>query len=117
MAEASDDIGSIDSLGAALDTAPAEAGTASAQKSGDATSLRPSADLQQALSRVNDKLSGYSRVLELTVDAGSGLTVATVRNSATGAVLSQFPGTSQLELAEMLAKWAGSNSALVDLVA
>jgi len=106
MAE-SEDIGSIDSLGA-IDTAPTEAGTPSATISGSA---------QKLLTQVNSQLSGYSRVLELTVDAASGLTVATVRNSQTGAVLQQFPGTNQLELATMLSKWAGSNNALLDLIA
>jgi uncharacterized FlaG/YvyC family protein len=117
MAE-SEDIGSIDSLSAPDPAAPTDVGTPSAPIRGTAINgTAAAADLQQALSQVNDKLSGYSRVLELTVDATSGLTVATVRNSATGAVLSQFPGTSQLQLAAMLANWAGSNSALLDLVA
>ena len=58
-----------------------------------------------------------SRVLELKVDAGSGLTVATVKDSQTGEVLQQFPGTDALRLAQMLADWSGGKNALLDLIA
>ena len=74
-------------------------------------------DLQDAVNKVNAQLSSVSRVLELTVDAGSGLTVATVKDSRTGQVLQQFPGTNSLQLAQMLADWAGGKNALLDLIA
>jgi uncharacterized FlaG/YvyC family protein len=74
-------------------------------------------DLQDAVNKVNAQLSSVSRVLELTVDAGSGLTVATVKDSRTGQVLQQFPGTNSLQLAQMLANWAGGKNALLDLIA
>jgi uncharacterized FlaG/YvyC family protein len=74
-------------------------------------------DLQDAVNKVNARLSSVSRVLELKIDAGSGLTVATVKDSRTGQVLQQFPGTNSLELAQMLADWAGGKNALLDLIA
>jgi len=112
MAEESDDIGSIAGIGAADpvsidDTAP----------SSSPVSAPSAQELQAAVQRVNDRLSNYSRVLELNVDAASGLTVATVRDSQTGQVLQQFPGTDALHLAEMLAQWAGGKHALLDLIA
>ena len=74
-------------------------------------------DLQDAVAKVNTRLSSVSRVLELTVDATTGLTVATVKDSQTGNVLQQFPGTDSLQLAAMLADWAGEKNALLDLIA
>ena len=74
-------------------------------------------DLQDAVAKVNTQLSSVSRVLELTVDAGTGLTVATVKDSKSGEVLQQFPGTDSLHLAAMLANWAGDKNALLDLIA
>lgn len=79
---------------------------------------QPSAkEIQDAVNTVNARLSTVSRVLELKVDAGSGLTVATVKDSRTGEVLQQFPGTDSLELAQMLAEWSGGKNALLDLIA
>jgi uncharacterized FlaG/YvyC family protein len=79
---------------------------------------QPSAkELQDAVNKVNARLSTFSRVLELKVDAGSGLTIATVKDSQTGAVLQQFPGTNALQLAQMLADWSGGKNALLDLIA
>jgi uncharacterized FlaG/YvyC family protein len=74
-------------------------------------------DLQDAVAKVNTQLSSVSRVLELSVDASTGLTVATVKDSQTGKVLQQFPGTDSLQLAAMLADWAGDKNALLDLIA
>jgi uncharacterized FlaG/YvyC family protein len=111
MAEESEDIGSLGAIGAADAASIDDSAPASPARSSGAQ------DLQAAVNRVNDRLSSYSRVLELNVDAGSGLTVATIKDSQTGEVLQQFPGADALHLAEMLAKWAGSKSALLDLVA
>jgi hypothetical protein len=55
--------------------------------------------------------------LELGVDAGSGLTVATIRDSQTGDVLEQYPGTDSIHLAQMLAGWAAGKNILLDLIA
>jgi uncharacterized FlaG/YvyC family protein len=112
MAEQTEDIGSLGAIGASDSIAVDDGSPA-------ASSVRqPSVqELQAAVSRVNDRLSSYSRVLELNVDAASGLTVATVKDSRTGQVLQQFPGTDALQLAGMLAKWAGGKHALLDLIA
>lgn len=112
MAEQSEDIGSLGAVGAAdsisVDDSPASSSSV----------RQPSAqELQVAVNRVNDRLSSYSRVLELNVDAASGLTVATVKDSQTGQILQQFPGTDALHLAQMLAQWAGGKHALLDLIA
>ena len=111
MGEQSEDIGSLGAIGAT--DAP------SVDDSAPSSTVRqPSPqELQAAVSRVNDRLSSYSRVLELNVDAASGLTVATVKDSRTGQVLQQFPGADALHLAQMLAQWAGSKHALLDLIA
>lgn len=112
MVEQTEDIGSIGAVGTVDggsidDSAPASPARAT-----------PSAqELQAAVKRVNDRLSSYSRVLELNVDAASGLTVATVKDSQTGQVLQQFPSADSLHLAEMLAQWAGGKNALLDLIA
>jgi uncharacterized FlaG/YvyC family protein len=111
MAEESEDIGSIGAIGAADAASIDDSPSSSAVRSANAQ------DLQAAVNRVNDRLSSYSRVLELNVDAASGLTVATIKDSQTGEVLQQFPSADSLHLAEMLAKWAGSKSALLDLIA
>src|SRR4051794_25191578 len=111
MAEQSEDIGSLGAIGA-VDTVAAGDGPSSSRV------RQPSAqELQAAVKRVNDRLVTYSRVLELNVDAASGLTVATVKDSQTGQVLQQFPGTNALHLAQILAAWAGSKHALLDLIA
>ncbi|HEY6922160.1 MAG TPA: flagellar protein FlaG [Steroidobacteraceae bacterium] len=112
MAEESEDIGSIDAIGAADGVSSSDSPPAAAPAR---ASTAP--ELQAAVNRVNARLSSYHRVLELSVDAASGLTIATVRDSQSGAVLQQFPGANALHLAEMLAKWAGGRNALLDLIA
>jgi uncharacterized FlaG/YvyC family protein len=79
---------------------------------------QPSAqEIQDAVNQVNDRLSSVNRVLELGVDAGSGLTVATIRDSQTGDVLEQYPGTDSIHLAQMLHGWAAGKNILLDLIA
>ncbi len=78
----------------------------------------PSAqDIQDAVQQVNDRLSSVDRVLQLNVDSGTGLTVATIKNSQTGEVLGQFPSTGSIELAKMLAEWSSGKNILLDLIA
>ena len=111
MVEQSDAIDSIGAVGAA--------DNASLDDSAPAAPASPSGtqQLQDAVDQVNEHLSSFARVLELNVDAASGLTVATIRDSQTGQVLQQFPGADALHLAEMLANWAGGKHALLDLIA
>jgi uncharacterized FlaG/YvyC family protein len=81
-------------------------------------SQQPSAQsIQDAAREVNNQLAGVNRVLELTIDAGSGLTVATIKNSQTGEVLQQYPGADALHLAQMLADWSHGKNVLLDLMA
>jgi len=51
------------------------------------------------------------------VDAATGISVATIRNSQTGVVLQQIPGTNILALAKMLAGWSPGKHMLLDLIA
>jgi uncharacterized FlaG/YvyC family protein len=114
----SETIGSIGTVGSA-NAALADAGARAAPAAvAQPAAQQPSAqDIQNAVNQVNNNLSDTNRTLELSVDAASGLTVATIRNSQTGAVLEQFPSTDSLHLAQMLADWAGSKNALLDLIA
>jgi uncharacterized FlaG/YvyC family protein len=106
---------SIDSIGAAGSVDSADHGSLST------AALRPrppsAQEIQSAVNKLNVDLSSVSRVLELTVDPASGLTVATVKDSQTGVVLQQFPGADSLQLAAMLAQWSGDKNALLDLIA
>jgi uncharacterized FlaG/YvyC family protein len=89
------------------------AGSASQQPAPQPTAQ----EIQDAVAQVNERLSSVNRVLTLNVDAGSGLTVATIRDSQTGEVLEQYPSTDSVHLAQMLAGWASGKNILVDLIA
>ena len=115
MAEEGEALDSIGAVGA-VDTTPADAGSSATFAPYPSRQLG-SQDIQDAVKRVNDRLSSVSRVLELKVDPASGVTVATVTDSRTGQVLQQFPSTGTLHLAQMLADWAGGKNALLDLIA
>jgi uncharacterized FlaG/YvyC family protein len=79
---------------------------------------RPSAQqIQAELERANGQLAAGGRMLELNVDRATGLTIVTVKNSRTGAVLQQFPSSDSVHLAQMLAAWASGKNVLVDLIA
>ena len=122
MVEESESLGSIGAIGSA-DSAPSydsSPGTPAASTVAIAqqSARQPSAqEIQDAVNQVNDRLSSVNRVLELGVDAGSGLTVATIRDSQTGEVLEQYPGTDSIHLAQMLQGWAAGKNILLDLIA
>jgi|ERR1700733_14819687 uncharacterized FlaG/YvyC family protein len=122
MVEESESFGSIGAIGSA-DSAPSydsSPGTPAASTVAIAqqSARQPSAqEIQDAVNQVNDRLSSVNRVLELGVDAGSGLTVATIRDSQTGEVLEQYPGTDSIHLAQMLQGWAAGKNILLDLIA
>jgi uncharacterized FlaG/YvyC family protein len=126
MVEESASYGSIGAIGSA-DSAPSydsspgtpsSATVATAQQLAQQSARQPSAqEIQDAVNQVNDRLSSVNRVLELGVDAGSGLTVATIRDSQTGEVLEQYPGTDSIHLAQMLQGWAAGKNILLDLIA
>jgi uncharacterized FlaG/YvyC family protein len=114
MVEESESMGSIGAVGAA-EPAPVEDSSFSTPAS---VAQPPTAqDIQDAVQQVNDRWSSVNRVLELNVDAGSGLTVATIRDSQTGEVLQQYPGTDSLQIARMLADWSSGKLVLLDLIA
>jgi uncharacterized FlaG/YvyC family protein len=123
MVEESESLGSIGAIGSAdsapsYDSAPSTPAPASTVTIAQQLARQPSAqDIQDAVSQVNERLSGVNKVLELGVDAGSGLTVATIRNSQTGEVLEQYPSTDSIHLAQMLQGWAAGKNILLDLIA
>ena len=73
--------------------------------------------IQAELKKVNAQLGAVNRVMELQVDRATGLTIVTIRNSQTGEVLQQYPGTDSVHLAQMLVAWAAGKNVLVDLIA
>lgn len=74
-------------------------------------------EIDAAVKQVNAHLASVNRVLELRVDPATGLTIATIRNAQTGAVLQQMPGVNIMHLAQMLADWSPGKNVLVDLIA
>jgi uncharacterized FlaG/YvyC family protein len=122
MVEESESLGSLGAIGPAdsapsYDSAPSTP-TASTVAIAQQSARQPSAqEIQDAVHQVNDRLAGANRVLELGVDAGSGLTVATIRDSQTGDVIEQYPGTDSIHLAQMLQGWAAGKNILLDLIA
>ena len=102
-------IGSSDSSGVYETLAGAQPLTPSRQTTAQ--------EIAAALQGVNSRLGTVGRVMELNVDAGTGLTVATIKDAATGEVLQQFPGTDSIHLAQMLKGWASGSGVLLDLIA
>jgi len=117
MVEDISQLGSIGAVAATDSAASYDSGSGSTGGASGAASQSSAQQLQAAVNQVNARLSSVNRVLELNVDASSGLTVATIRNSDNGEVLQQFPSTDTLHLAQMLAAWAGGKNALLDLMA
>jgi len=79
---------------------------------------QPSAqEVQAAVIRANANLATYNRVLDYSVDAITGLTIATIRNAQTGAVVQQIPGPDMVHLAQMLANWSPGKNLHLDLLA
>jgi uncharacterized FlaG/YvyC family protein len=123
MVEQSESLGSIHSVDSSqtYDSAPS---TASQHPVSIATrqpqtqqAPTPSADIQSSLAQVNERLAAAGQVMTLNVDPGTGLTVATIRNTQNGDVVNQFPSTDSIHLAEMLNGWASGKNILLDLIA
>jgi uncharacterized FlaG/YvyC family protein len=51
------------------------------------------------------------------VDAVTGISITTIRNSQTGVVVQQIPGADIIALARMLADWSPGKHMLLDLIA
>jgi flagellar protein FlaG len=97
-------------------TAPNAAATATAAT--PVAARQPGAqDIKAAVERANANLASSNRVLDFRVDAATGLTIAMIRNSQTGAVLQQIPGADMIALAKMLADWSPGKHMLLDLMA
>jgi uncharacterized FlaG/YvyC family protein len=74
-------------------------------------------EISDALAAANANLSSSDRTLEYRVDAATGISIATIRNSQTGVVLQQIPGANIIALARMLAGWSPGKHMLLDLIA
>ena len=123
MVEQSEALGSIGAVDSSptYDSAPGtptQQPVSIAQQAARQPQPQPSPqEIQSSLAQVNERLATINRVMTLNVDAGSGLTVATIRDSQTGEVLEQFPSTDSIHLAQMLAGWASGKNILLDLIA
>jgi uncharacterized FlaG/YvyC family protein len=122
MVEEGESLGSIGAIGSAdsassYDSAPGTPSAPTVTIAQQAVRQPSAQEIQDAVNQVNDRLASVNRVLELGVDAGSGLTVATIRDSQTGDVIEQYPGTDSIHLAQMLAGWVGGKNILLDLIA
>lgn len=73
--------------------------------------------LDESVRRINARLAGVNRVLQLRTDAETGITIAEIKNAATGQVLQQIPSNDIVHLAAMLSGWAHGKNVLVDLIA
>jgi uncharacterized FlaG/YvyC family protein len=74
-------------------------------------------EISDAIAAANTNLSSSNRSLEYRVDAATGISIATIRNSQTGVVLQQIPGANIIALARMLAGWSPGKHMLLDLIA
>jgi hypothetical protein len=128
MAEDIDSIGALGAVGASdlsptRDAVNAPRATrpvdpSSAVGSGQKPPQPPSAQsVEDALKRANARLAETGRMLELHVDAATGLTIATLKNAATGEVLEQTPGIDLVHLVQMLTAWAHGRGVLLNLIA
>ncbi len=78
----------------------------------------PSAEqITAAIGAANANLASSDRSLEYRVDAATGISIAMIRNSQTGAIVQQIPGADIIALARMLAEWAPGKHMLLDLIA
>jgi len=79
---------------------------------------QPSTDeVNSALAAANANLSNSNRTLDYRVDAVTGISIAMIRNTQTGAVVQQIPGADIIALARMLAEWEPGKHMLLDLIA
>lgn len=101
------------SANAAAQTVNESASAVAAQSAKQPTS----AEVSDAVAAANANLSSSNRTLEYRVDAATGISIATIRNSQTGVVLQQMPGADIIALARMLAGWSPGKHMLLDLIA
>jgi uncharacterized FlaG/YvyC family protein len=95
----------------------AVANVAAGSPAGKPASQPSAQEIQTAVNQANANLASSNRVLDFRVDAATGITIAMIRNSQTGAVLQQIPGANIIALARMLAEWSPGKHMLLDLIA
>ena len=93
-------------------------GATSAAQTVKEAAKQPSAqEISDAVAAANLNLASSDRTLDYRVDAVTGISIATIRNSQTGVVLQQIPGADIIALARMLADWAPGKHMMLDLIA
>jgi uncharacterized FlaG/YvyC family protein len=101
-----------------VSAAPATQVVAGPAVAGAAQPAHPTTqEIASAIAAANANLASSNRVLDYRVDAATGISIAMIRNSQTGAVLQQIPGANIIALARMLAEWAPGKHMLLDLIA
>jgi uncharacterized FlaG/YvyC family protein len=102
-----------------VSTSPATQVSAESASAASAQPVKqPSTDeINSALAAANANLSNSNRTLDYRVDAVTGISIAMIRNTQTGAVVQQIPGADIIALARMLAEWEPGKHMLLDLIA
>ena len=98
-------------------TSAAQTANQSAVAAAQVAKQPSAADVTSAIAAANANLASSDRTLDYGVDAVTGISIATIRNSQTGVVLQQIPGPDIIALARMLADWAPGKHMLLDLIA
>jgi uncharacterized FlaG/YvyC family protein len=118
-----DSIRPIETVSPTTDFSANDAGQVAAAPRQTATAKAPArtapahADLAAAVSAANSNLAAYNRVMDFTVDSGTGMSIAFIRNAQTGEVLQQIPSTDMVQLAQMLRDWSPGKNLILDLTA
>ncbi|MFL6606010.1 MAG: flagellar protein FlaG [Steroidobacteraceae bacterium] len=97
--------------------APPAAARAAVTDAGQPVKEPTSEEIASAIALANTNLASSGRELDYRLDAATGISIAVIRNSQTGAVMQQIPGTNIIALARMLADWAPGKHMLLDLIA
>ena len=109
---------SVPSPGRTADaTATAAAAAAAAAATSQPAKPPTAAEINGAIAAANANLASSDRTLDYQVDAVTGISITTIRNSVTGAVVQQIPGANIIALARMLADWSPGKHMLFDLIA
>ena len=98
-------------------TSAAQTANQSAVAATQAAKQPSSTEVNSAIAAANSNLTSSNRTLDYRVDAVTGISIATIRNSQTGVVLQQIPGADIIALARMLADWSPGKHMLLDLIA
>jgi flagellar protein FlaG len=109
--------GTTPQAGASASTAAETVSQTTAAAAAQPTQQPSAAQVSNALTAANANLASVNRTLDYRVDAVTGISIATIRNSQTGVVVQQIPGADIIALARMLAEWSPGKHMLVDLIA